>query len=286
MLAALALAFASLVHAPPGATVHSPPEEVQCGLLYELPSKCTGTIVQGVRWMPACPAAWCVVHDLWFVMYAACCLLNAAWYVVCCMHGCMLYVQGTSSPAPDSSTASAATTSAFQPTRSRQPRRPAFHVLQTRSATSSVPQTGARASARKVRSTSHLPLRSCIWVFGNYCHRYVCAGYYSRDDRPGEVRYLPTFIYTTPVLLCCRLMISAGSAGVHAMYSSTSISPFSPSDLGASHAPTSLKAGPFVQVLVASRARVVGLNRRVPTVELPLARWLCELDDSCHCRPV
>jgi len=35
-------------------------------------------------------------------------------------------------------------------------------------------------------------------------------------------------------------------AGVHAMYSSTSISPLSPSNLGASHAPTTLKAGPFV----------------------------------------
>jgi hypothetical protein len=128
----------------------------------------------------------------------------------------------------------------------------------------------------------------CIWTryLGITAAAMFRAGYYSRDGRPGEVGYLPTLTHTTTVWLCCRLMIRSGCAGMHAMYSSTSTSPFSLSDLGASHAPTSLKAGPFVQVLVASRARVVGLTRRVPTVELPLARWICELVDSCHCRPV
>ena len=129
-----------------------------------------------------------------------------------------------------------------------------------------------------------LAYRTRYW--GVIAAAMLCAGYYSRDGRPGEVRYLPTFIYTTPVSLCCRLMISADSAGVHAMYSSTSISPFSPSDLGASHAHLPRSSSPVVQVLVASRARVVELTRRVPTVKLPLARWLCELVDSGHCRPV
>ena len=148
-----------------------------------------------------------------------------------------------------------------------------------------------RSSCQCKEGAKHFAPASTVLAYGT---RYLGitaaamfrAGYYSRDGRPGEVGYLPTLTHTTTVWLCCRLMIRSGCAGMHAMYSSTSISPFSLSDLGASHAPTSLKAGPFVQVLVASRARVVGLTRRVPTVELPLARWICELVDSCHCRPV
>ena len=79
---ALALALASLVHAPPGAAVHSPPEEVQCGLVYELPSKCRGTIVPGIRWMPAVR-----LHGAWCTIYVSSCMLklHTAWYVVCCM---------------------------------------------------------------------------------------------------------------------------------------------------------------------------------------------------------